>query len=274
MYVTIDIGGTNTRIAHSEDLQNLSEIERFPTPEDFTTLKYKINSYIEKLNGVKAVSVGVAGIIDRTNKIIVKCPHIPYLKAVPILQLITLPSFEVYLENDATLACLAEATRGSAQNFENVAYITISTGVGGALISNKKIPPQRFNHEPGHHVINMDETFVYKEKLSGTWEGYSSGTAFGLRIGKSPADIDDPKVWADYGEILAYGLHNIHLLWQPDVIVLGGSLSRRWNLFGQSLMDKFNTMDELHVPEVKISKFGDENGLIGGLELIRGALSN
>ncbi len=272
MFVTIDIGGTNTRLACSSDLETLSKIEKFPTPSNPDELHDKIQDYLKTLTGIKGVAVGVAGIVDRQKRTVVNAPHIPYMRDISVDRIVTLESINpkiVLLENDATLAALAEAKKGQGKGFENVAYITISTGVGGALITKGKVPKGRYNQEPGHHIINLDDPFEYKGNSKGTWESYCSGTAFKIRFKSEPAEVSDEKVWADYGFVLAYGINNIHLLWQPDVIILGGSLSKKWDLFSNMMFETLNNLNKLPKPEIRQSTFGDENGLIGGLELMR-----
>ncbi len=275
MYITLDIGGTNTRIANSENLKNFVDIEKFATPTDIVALKKRINEFVTRFTDVDAISVGVAGIVDHIEQQIVYCPHIKYLKDTDIHELIGDTCKKHLLENDAALAGLGEAVHLNLKSLARVAYITISTGVGGTLIINERIQETRYNFEPGHHIVNADDKYEYFGRLKGTWESFCSGTAFKKRFGMDPSEINDPKIWNDYGEVLAYGLHNITLLWRPDVIILGGSMSKKSNLFYKSMEAKLKMLSNnmFYLPEVKISDLGDSNGLLGGLELIRQSIS-
>jgi|688.fasta_scaffold01486_40 glucokinase len=278
MKVVIDSGGTTTRIAFSKNKTNFSDILKYPTPKKFQDYKGLLQSVITKnLNGeqIDNLVYGVAGSINRYEKIINKSPHNNCLnnkKITEILDFIDFDSTNVLFENDASLAALAEAILGEGKNFNRVAYITISTGVGGALIKEKRISDTKYNFEPGHHIINFEGEALALENIKGSFESYSSGTGFKARYGVDPAEHDDADIWNDYGRILGIGLHNISLLWQPEIIVLGGSMSKKASLFIKSLNSSLEETLLNKSPEIRISTLGDENGLIGGLELLN--LSN
>lgn len=275
MKIIIDSGGTNIRIAFTEDNQKFSDILKYPTPKKYQDYKGLIQSAINShINGSKISKIvyGVAASVNRADKIINKAPHNTCLngkKVSEIFDFINQNETEILFENDASLAGLAEATMGEGQGFNKVAYITISTGVGGTLITNKTIPQTKFNFEPGHHIINFEGTTLALENIPGSFESYSSGTGFKAIYGVDPADHDDPQIWNNYGKTLAVGLHNISLLWQPDVIVLGGSMSKKAPLFLKSLNEHLEKSLINKPPEIKISRLGDENGLMGGMQLLR-----
>lgn len=274
MNVVIDSGGTTTRIAFSQNKKNFSDILKYPTPKKFQDYKGLLQSVITKNIGnepIENLVYGVAGSVNRYEKTINKSPHNNCLnnkKITDILDFIDFNSTKVFFENDASLAALAEAILGEGKNYNRVAYITISTGVGGALIKEKRISDTNYNFEPGHHIINFEGEALALENIKGSFESYSSGTGFKARYGVDPADHDDPVIWNDYGNILGIGLHNISLLWQPEIIVLGGSMSKKANLFIKALNSSLEKTLLNTPPEIKVSNLGDENGLIGGLELL------
>lgn len=271
MYISIDIGGTNTRLASSKDLVKIDEIQKFPTPKNLDVLQSIIDKFISEQSNIQKISLGVAGVIDKSINKIIYCPHISYLSKINVLDILpsNIKPEQIILENDATLAGLGEATRGSGRGFNRVAYITISTGVGGTLIVDKKIQSPKINFEPGHVILNLDETFGYKNNLKGSFESFCSGTAFKMRFGLDPAIVTDKKIWNDYGQILAIGLYNIILLWQPDCIVLGGSMSKKSTLFYGSLQNELQRLVSYGLPQIKISDLADQNGIIGGFENLK-----
>jgi len=270
MYISIDIGGTNTRIATSENLDSIINLEKFHTPKSKKELVEKIAETIRENPNITMMSIGIAGFINRHTKQIIKCPHIPYLDNTSLNELLPqTQNIPTYLENDAALAGLAESIKGEGSNYNRVAYITISTGVGGTLIENKKIPDTKFNFEPGHHIIDLHPQNKVSTLLQGSWESYSSGTAFKDLYKVEPDDYNDIGIWTEYGKNLAVGLHNISLLWNPEVIVLGGSLSKKATLFLKVLEDNLNATLPQGKPDIKISQLGDTNGILGGLELCR-----
>jgi glucokinase len=273
MYVSLDIGGTTTRIAFSKNFADFIDVIKYPTPDDFNEFVNELNNHLlSSSEEIKAISLGIAGIINRKKQHILKCPNIPFIENLSPFDLIhdvkrtnqiqtrnlTLSKTKIYLENDASLAALAEATVGPGKSYKRVAYITASTGIGGSLITDKEIAQTTYNLEPGHHFINYSQTF------GRTWEDIASGTSFTKRFGIKPDNTNDQNIWNHYVNYFASGLHNISLLWRPDIIIIGGSIAKKSDYFLVKLQEKLNeTLGETR-PEIKISGLGDDNGLIGG----------
>lgn len=266
MYASIDIGGTKTKIGISTDLDQLIDIQKFQTPGTFQELQSKIFDVLKKDRKYKSIAIGAAGFINRNEKRIYYSPHINYLNNKLALEIISdISTSNIYLENDASLAALAESNRGEAKKYLRVAYITISTGVGGALIINKKIPETEFNFEPGHHIMNF--------QTKKTFEDLCSGTSFRRNYGVAPEDHNDINIWSEFGKNLGYGLNNIILLWRPDIIVIGGSLSKKSSLFIKNTKEILKDLLPFHnYPEIYISELGEENGIAGGIDLIKSKL--
>ncbi|HLP44141.1 MAG TPA: ROK family protein, partial [Candidatus Nanoarchaeia archaeon] len=177
----------------------------------------------------------------------------------------------VFVENDAALVGLGEAMRGGGRGFGIVAYVTVSTGVGGAKIVNGTIDPRSVGFEPGHEIIDIDKTLV-PDASGTTLESYISGAGLMNRTGKKPKEITDPKVWDDLAHILAYGLNNVAVFWSPDVIVLGGSM-----ITGEPAISIEKTEEYLkevlkiypEIPKIRKAELGDLGGLHGALEYLR-----
>ncbi len=269
MYAIIDAGGTNTRIGITTHAKEFKEVIRYSTPQTFPEFSKKLCETLKSFGQHKSILFGVAGFVDHHENKVIKAPHIPYLDGKTVKDIFPDLDCEIKIENDATLAGLAEATSGEGKNFNRVAYVTISTGVGGTLIVDRKIPDTRYNYEPGHHIINFHGNELAVRNIKGSWESFSSGTGFTKRYGVNPIDYHDPALWAEYGEILAVGFHNLTLLWQPEVIVIGGSMSKKSHLFLKPLISALDKSLPAYTPEIRISALGDTNGLTGGLEYLK-----
>jgi len=81
----------------------------------------------------------------------------------------------VFIENDASIVGLGEAVSGAGMGEEIVVYITVSTGVGGTRIVSGEIDEHAYGFEPGHELINMQDSL----------EDLVSGTAVEERLIKS-----------------------------------------------------------------------------------------
>lgn len=171
---------------------------------------------------------------------------------------------EIYLENDAAMVGLGEANYGAGRGSEIVAYITVSTGVGGARIVNGRIDEKAVGFEPGKQIIDMDSGKNLEEMIS--------GKAFIKRMGKHPKEVTDPSVWEEHAYFLAVGLNNVIVGWSPNVVVLGGSM-----IIGDPAIPLDKTEKYLkdllkifpEIPPIKKGELGDFGGLYGALAYIK-----
>lgn len=280
MFLAIDLGGTNTRVASSKDLKNIYKIEKFKTCKNLEEQKQAVAEAIQKVvetsgddNEIKAICLGVPGIVDKKEERFGHIVNFPSLNGRKYHEL-----FELYLANtpiiavnDASLAGLGEAVRGAAKDFETMAYITISTGVGGVRISQKTLDLTMRFSEPGHHIIDIGGAIDTKVHLHGTLEAYVSGAAFVRNYGERPESCEDMEVWEDYGQKLANGMINVCAFWSPECVVIGGGISNQFDKFKNSLVKNFQNQDFFEMPVFKKVELGDEAGVYGGLSLLKQA---
>lgn len=265
-YVGIDLGGTNIAAGLvSEDAKILADMS-IPTRAerawqeivaDMADLSKKV---IEKagvdIKDVKGVGIGCPGSIDNENGI---CTYSNNLKMEhanireEFQKHLDLP---VNLENDANAAALGEyAVNG--QGAKSYVFITLGTGIGGGVILDGKIF-RGFNGagaELGHTVIVSDgEACTCGRK--GCWEAYGSVTALirqtkavmeknpdsmmhelaekeGKVSGRTSFDAAHAgdkaalEVVNQYFEYVAEGITNMVNVFQPEKIVIGGSISKQ-----------------------------------------------
>ena len=102
-------------------------------------------------------------------------------------------STKAYIANDTAIVGLGEAHAGAGKGSDIVVYITVSTGVGGARIVDGEIDRRAFGFEPGHQIIDIDNSICKKCK-SGQLEDMVSGTATQHRFGVKPYEVEDPNL--------------------------------------------------------------------------------
>ncbi len=270
MFLLFDIGGTKTRVAFSPDGENFEKPEVFQTPENFNdgilAIK-KAAENISKEREIKAVCGGIAGSLNKDKTEALVLPNIKTWEGKPIAgELKKVFEVPVFLENDAALVGLGEAVYGAGKDFEIVAYVTVSTGVGGVRVVNRKIDENRWGFEPGHQIINFSE----KEGIKSLSQ-YISGKWISKIYGKEPKEIFNEKMWQESSKILAYGLHNVIVFWSPDVVVLGGAMM---NFPGMHLKEVKNTLKNTikifpEYSQIKKASLGDFGGLYGALAFIK-----
>lgn len=304
-YVGIDLGGTNIAAGLvSEDAKILADMS-IPTRAerswqeivaDMADLSKKV---IEKagvaLSEVKGVGIGCPGSIDNENGI---CAYSNNLKMEhanikeEFQKHLDLP---VNLENDANAAALGEYMV-NGQGAKSYVFITLGTGIGGGVIIDGKIF-RGFNGtgaELGHTVIVSDgEDCTCGRK--GCWEAYGSVTALirqtkvameknpdsmmhelarkeGKVSGRTSFDAAHAgdkaalEVVNQYFEYVAEGITNMVNVFQPEKIVIGGSISKQGDYLLKPIAEFVAKNDyNRYMPKAKVeiaTLFGDA-GIIG-----------
>ncbi len=228
MYVYFDIGGTKTRVSISHDQQTFVEPRKFDTPQDFETLLAMLRETVRELGGdesIEAVGGGIAGPFDRARSVLLTAPNLPSAWAGRHVadELVGVFGAPVFIENDSAIVALGEAYHGAGKGDGIVAYITVSTGVGGARIVDGHIDRSVFGFEPGHQILDIDKT-IFPMLHAPDAEGLLSGTATAKRFGMKAYEVADPAVWEELSLLLAHMLNNTIVHWSPDSVVLGGSM--------------------------------------------------
>lgn len=270
MYFLFDIGGTKIRLAGSNG-KTIRQIKIISTPKsqkDGLFLIKKMALKLAKGKKIKAAAGGIAGVFDKSQSRLVASPNLSGWVKRPLKEeLEKILKASVYLENDAALAALGEAVRGAGRDYKIVAYLTVSTGLGGARIVNGKIEAKSWGFEPGHQIIASRQPFSYLNYL----DGQISGSAILHRYGKVPPLIKNKKIWQEVTKFLVYGLHNVIVLWSPDIIVLGGGIMTNKNLkiekIKKYLKKTITRYPEL--PTIKKSQLKEKSALYGALEFLR-----
>ena len=145
-----------------------------------------------------------------------------------------------------------------------VVYITVSTGVNGGRVANGRLDKGRQGFEIGGQYLNIDPTINFEDMVS--------GSAVQKQYGKHPKELGkDNPLWDELAVLCAFGVHNTILHWQPDVVVLGGSM---FNEIGISVPKVAENVKKImkkspHVPDIVHSALGDLGGLWGSLALLR-----
>jgi len=304
-YVGIDLGGTNIAAGLvSEDAKILANMS-IPTRAerswqeivaDMADLSKKV---IEKagvdIKDVKGVGIGCPGSIDNENGI---CAYSNNLKMEhanikeEFQKHLNLP---VNLENDANAAALGEY-EVNGQGAKSYVFITLGTGIGGGVILNGKIF-RGFNGagaELGHTVVVSDgEACTCGRK--GCWEAYGSVTALirqtkvameknpdsmmhelakkeGKVSGRTSFDAAHAgdkaalEVVNQYFKYVAEGITNMVNVFQPEKIVIGGSISKEGDYLLKPVEEFVKKNDyNRYMPKAKVeiaTLFGDA-GIIG-----------
>lgn len=245
---------------------------------------------------IESIGVGCPGIIQNG---VVKFAGNLHFTDEPLAELLTAKANKpVTLCNDGSAAAYGEYICGAGKGRSSLIAVTIGTGIGGGIIINGKIF-EGFNNagsEIGHIIIEKDGrqcgcgnkgcfeaycsataliidtlTAMQINKASKMWSlcggdisRVSGKTAFeGARLkDKTAEDVID-----GYLEHLAFGVHNLITLFQPEVICLGGGISNEGEALLNPLLEKISKMsitpEETPSTTVMLAVLGGDAGVIG-----------
>ncbi len=276
LYILFDIGGTKTRIAATDTLSDIGEAVSFHTPPNYKEGMQQFTDTVKELTGglsIRRAVGGIRGPLSHEGTTITQNDILTDWVNQPILDDLTTAcgGAKTSILNDTALVGLGEAHFGAGKGYDIVAYHTISTGVGGARIVAGSLDESSVGFEPGHQIIDADNT-LRPGTGADTLEELISGTAIEQRFGKKPYEIpqNDP-LWDELAGYLAYGLKNTILYWSPDVIVIGGSMmigDPRILLEDVVRHTKAVMGDFVPVPPIVDATLADKGGLYGALAVI------
>lgn len=263
MYILIDIGGTNTRIARTDDKESFGEPVIFSTPQNFNEWFSIAIKHIDTLKGeqqVDAIVAGMAGIFSKDKSIINHSPHLQEWEGVNLKEKLGgWFNCEAILQNDTAQVGLGEAVFGSGKGYDIVVYLTISTGVGGVRIVDGKVDRNKFGFEIGHQIVNKDKELEY----------YLAGSSHEKRFNMPSREIKDKKFWKEvdyYGGVLTA---NTTMYWSPAVIVFGGPVVNDMHLDEVEKHAKILAPMYEELPVIVRSSLGSLGGLYGGMAYLK-----
>lgn len=281
MIAAMELGGTKTVVAIGESDGTLIEEMRFPStaPEETfrTTIEWLSGKGAPQMMGVAAfgpVRIDPKAADWGTMLATPKPGWGGFSITATLLQ--AFPAARIALETDVNAACLAEARIGAAEGLENVAYITIGTGIGAGILCDGRLLHGALHPEFGHIHLprRKGDDFAGVCPFHGNClEGMASGPAIEKRWGKPAHELPaDHPAWDMEAWYLAHGIIGLLAISPPERVVIGGGVSQ-----AAGLHEKTDTLvRELAGgyfpavnggPYVVPPKLGQEAGIRGALML-------
>lgn len=230
MIIGIDIGGTKTLVAVFAENGKLLKQVRFETPQDYDEFIQKLSQVTAKLEARKGkiACVAVSGLLDRQKGTAISLGNLPWRDINIRRDIAEVLGLPVYIENDSKLAGIAEARRITDQ-YSRIVYITLSTGIGTALVIKGKLSRDTVDSEVGKMPLLHNGKII-------AWENFASGRAFYEKYKKNAVDVDDDEIWQEYAGFVNEGLGVVCATFQPEAIVFGGGLGQRLSRFKHYLV--------------------------------------
>lgn len=241
----IDMGGTNIRAGLVND-GKLEHVVSVPTPAN-ASRNVVLDQLIQLVSkfipySFEAIGIGVPTVVDVENGIVYNATNIKDWKEVPLKSILEKEfSVPVFINNDANCFAAGEKHFGKAQGYQSVVGLVLGTGLGAGLIINNRLYEGR-NCGAGE-ICNLP----YKEH---NYEYYCSGQYFRDELKfpgheafqlASQGDKAALSMFETFGYHVGKFMQAILYAYDPEVIVLGGSVSKAYPFFSAGM---FRSMQE------------------------------
>jgi glucokinase len=304
--IGVDIGGTGTKAGIvGRDGSVLLRLERPTDPSAGTKSVIAIvEELVEAAPGVdatiEAVGIGAAGFIDAANGFVTFAPNLVYDDPHVADAVRIRTGLRVVLDNDANVAAWGERAYGGARGSDHVAYVTVGTGIGSGFIENGRLVRgfTGAGAEFGHTVVDPDGP-PCGCGLRGCLEQLASGRA--IERMAQEAVVSDPSssivafaenpvsiavihvvqaareydgtardVLRRAGRALGIGLSNIANVFDPEVIVIGGSVARAGEPFlgpARDALAEMTTAQRRRPMRLDVTSLEGDAGILGAAAL-------
>ncbi len=239
---------------------------------------------------ISSIGIGVPGRTDVAAGTAVSAGNLPVRNTCFKILLEDRYGIKTYLDNDANCAAWGEFCEGHGKGLHDMVMVTLGTGIGGGIIIDGKILHGQENHagELGHQVIDIHGKRCPCGRV-GCWETVASTKALSQRVAQevmavpygllaevvneNGGKIDGRTLFTalkrgdrvamdifdEYIEMLSVGIINILEAFRPQMLVIGGGVSKE----GDTLLAPLRKLIGETPCRIETSALADEAGLIG-----------
>ncbi len=276
MILAIDIGGTSAKLGLVEEngtLHDKSEVsvcfDNYETPI-LTTVVAAAQSYFERFTGISGIGVSATGQIDDKEGIVIgtngKIPHYEGAAIKATMEgTFLVPCFAL---NDANAAALGECFVGRGRGTQNLLMVTLGTGVGGGIVIGGRVfgGTRGIAGEMGQMRLDKERTFETVAATSALVK--RAGTKHGREVFDRAALGDKVmlKILSDWLDNVSYGIVSLVHLLNPEIVLIGGGVSKQETLLMEPLREKCFSMILPRFKEnlrIEAAELGNDAGLIG-----------
>lgn len=276
--IGVDLGGTNLRISAVDEQGHLVEkvtlgtkvsLGRDHVINDMCDAIQRLAEKFKDSVTLLGIGIGVPGIIDMQTGLLRESPNLPGWADYPVrAEIERRLKTMVILENDANVAALGEKWLGAAKDFDDMAMLTLGTGVGGGLVLGGKIwhgmngMAGEFGHttvEPEGHrcgcggrgcleqyasataVVRMAREAIANDGASGLARAahadaeFSAKSIYNLAI---QGDEDARRIFRQVGRALGIVLSGMVNGLNLPMYVIGGGVSSAWEAFSPTIFEE------------------------------------
>jgi predicted NBD/HSP70 family sugar kinase len=296
--VGIDIAPTHTTVASCDLAGSVLEREVFETHPDFEQTIRRAVSAATRLIGqsagkIEGVGVSLPGLVDPSTGRLTYVPYFNWRDLDVGRRIGVATGLKVAVDNDANAAALAELWFGRAEVSEARDFIMvfIAEGVGTGIILDRQIYRGEGGAagEFGHMVIGERAPVPCSCGGYDCWEAFASGRAAVARYAALVGDEEARQMsfaqlidralegetaareaLLETARYLGRGISNLIVGFSPEIVVVGGAITRAWDLVSGILDDAVKRSIRRDLPAARLtpSTIGDEASLMGALSLV------
>jgi glucokinase len=241
----IDLGGTNLRVG-LVDNDKLIQIEEIPIKysndeqEILNSIYYLIDRF--KKENICGIGIGVPSVVDPERGIVYDVQNIPSWKEVHLKELLEEKyRLSVYVNNDANCFAVGEKYFGKARKYSDAVGLILGTGLGAGLIINNKLYSGR-NCGAGEFGMLPYKDKNYEAYCSGQffeWKYNTRGGEFYNRAQKG--ETEALEIFTEIGDHIGEVIKVIVYTVDPEIIILGGSVSKSFQFFQKQMWKSLET---------------------------------
>ena len=296
--IGIDIAPTRTTVATSDLAGGLLESEEFETDHDFERTVARTVAAVQRLNersggSIEGIGVSLPGLVDSSKGRLLYVPYFNWRDLDVGGRIAAATGLKVTIDNDANAAALAELWFGRADVSEARDFIMvfIAEGVGAGIIFDGQVYRGEGGAagEFGHMIIGERAPVPCSCGSYDCWEAFASGRAAVARYAKlagtnaaramSFAQLIDRalagesaarEALGETARFLGIGISNLIVGFSPEVVIVGGAITRAWDLVSDLFSDTVRRSVRRDLPFTRIipSTIGDRASLMGALSLV------
>ncbi len=307
LILAVDIGGTQIRVAlYADDQIHPIQRQRIDTRAPGKPVYERLVGLIDSAwkDEVEVISVAVAGPLNPETGVIFTSPNIAGWLDFPLGEkLAGRYHVPAYIGNDANLAALGEWKYGAGQGHHDLLYFTISTGIGGGVISRDRLllGARGLAAELGHITVLPDgplcscgqrghlealasgpgiANYVNERLQEGEGSILKPGVHLSARQVAEAAHTGDRlaiQAFERAGHFLGRALADFLHIFNPSIVIFGGGVSQSSELLFEPMKASVekHIMDPGYIENLAITtaRLGDDAGLLGALAFAQMKLS-
>ncbi len=251
--VGIDLGGTNVRAGRVRGgaIEQLAERRiSAQAPED--DVLREIFETVDRVcdDSVVGIGCGVPSVVDVERGVVYTVDNIPSWREVPLKRkLEERYGVDAFINNDANAFAVGELHFGKARGCRDVVALTLGTGLGAGIVIDGRL------HSGRNCGAGEIGTIPYRDH---TLEYYCSGQLFQREAGE-PGDRtfaraergeqDALRLFHRFGLELGHAILTVIYTYDPELIVLGGSVSKAYRLFEAGMRERLASCAYPHALE-------------------------